>query len=136
MGYKIKANEWGKKKTAVECFILGLIWGPIFLFSRWGLSLDNLYVLILLTIFPIVPIYLALKSLEGHITTFKEHRNVKHSNLSQEKLEQLGGQSSDPLDTGVTLPSGNKYYEPENFADIEKRSEKVKNSLKKYQEEN
>jgi phosphatidylglycerophosphate synthase len=71
-GYKIKANEWGKKKFVSECFILCLIWGPVFFISLWGLSLDNTAVLILLTVLPIIPIYLALKSLNGHINAFKE----------------------------------------------------------------
>lgn len=72
-GYKIKANEWGKKKFVSECFILCLIWGPVLFVSPWNLSLENTVVLILLTVFPIIPIYLALKSLNGHIDAFKEN---------------------------------------------------------------
>lgn len=71
-GYKIKANRWGKYKFGSECFILGLLWGPILLVSPWGWSLNNKFVIILLTFLPIIPIYLALKSLDGHIAAFKE----------------------------------------------------------------
>jgi len=73
-GYKIKANRWGKHKMGSECALLCLIWGPIFLVSPWGLSIDNQFILILLTILPLIPIYLALKSLDGHIAAFKEGR--------------------------------------------------------------
>ena len=70
-GYEIKANDWGKNKMGWECGIISVIWGPVFLTPSWGTSMNNLFVLVILTALPIVPIYYALKSLNGHISVFK-----------------------------------------------------------------
>jgi phosphatidylglycerophosphate synthase len=63
-GFKVKPNKWGKSKMRWECVLICFILSPLFfLFPQY---LPHPFSLAILTILPLICLYLALKSIGGH----------------------------------------------------------------------